>query len=103
MAYIELVDRPGELRPARAVDYVYAVTNNHIPAPATPLPTDATELAALAAAAPSTSTRLDRLDAPRPSFNRRNNRYRDITKTPKVVAATPAAGAEGAVTAEAQK
>jgi len=56
MCYVELVDRPGELRPPRAVSYEYAVAKGLAPAPHPALPNETAEdKRKLANAAPGTS------------------------------------------------
>jgi len=73
MAYIELVDRPDELRPARTTDFVYAVEKGFVPLPdGQPLPDDPAKLEELAKMAPSTSQNARTLQSAQPSFLRYN-------------------------------
>lgn len=64
MAYIELVDRPDELRPARPVSYPYAIAKKLVPLPKKPLPTDPAELEEVARRAPGTSRSKQRHPVP---------------------------------------
>ena len=54
MAYIELIDREGELRAPRSVGYEYAVRKGLVPAPLSPIETPE-DLAIAATISPSTS------------------------------------------------
>lgn len=57
MAYIELVDREGEFRQSRAVDYPYAVAKGLVPPPLSPIETPE-DLAIASAISPSTSNKV---------------------------------------------